>query len=158
MCLPELSVKKADKLRPFLNFQLQVTSSYFKFLVIARRHPIGTIRNYHGNQRLVTRGLRSRFDQNRTAASFATAPLAADLVTQMSMNKPPCPLSRHHHTTRNWDCNYNLIAGFLAVFGGIGMKMTAHLLALTIPRDTAKMAGRFQRRGNLRISKVPQDG
>jgi hypothetical protein len=39
MCLPELSVKKTDKLRPFLNFQLQVTSSYFKFLVIARRHP-----------------------------------------------------------------------------------------------------------------------
>jgi hypothetical protein len=39
MCLPELSVKKTDKLRPFLNFQPQVTSSYFKFLVIARRHP-----------------------------------------------------------------------------------------------------------------------
>jgi hypothetical protein len=40
MWLPELSVKKTDKLRPFLNFQLQVTSSYFKFFVIARRHPI----------------------------------------------------------------------------------------------------------------------
>jgi hypothetical protein len=32
--LPELSVKKTDKLRAFLDFQLQVTSSYFKLLQV----------------------------------------------------------------------------------------------------------------------------
>jgi hypothetical protein len=78
MWMPELSVKKTDKLRPFLNFQLQVTSSYFKFFAIARRHPIGTIRNYHGNQRLATRGLRSRSTGTGPSGGFATAPFAAD--------------------------------------------------------------------------------
>jgi hypothetical protein len=91
--LPELSVKKTDKLRPFLNFQLQVTSSYFKFFVIARRHPIGTIRNYHGNQRLATRDLRSRFDRNRNADGFGTAPFAADCKPKMSKTKEPSALS-----------------------------------------------------------------
>jgi hypothetical protein len=77
MWMPELSVKKTDKLRPFLNFQLQVTSSYFKFFVIARDirselseiiMEINDLRNWPANL----------IDQNRIGGGFNFLPLAAD--------------------------------------------------------------------------------
>jgi hypothetical protein len=85
--LPELSVKKTDKLRPFLNFQLQVTSSYFKFFVIARRHPNWNHPKLSWKSTTCDPRPALPIDRNRIAGGFATAPFSADRLFQMS--KPP---------------------------------------------------------------------
>jgi hypothetical protein len=105
-CWPELSVKKTDKLRPFLNFQLQVTSSYFKFFVIARRHPIRNHPKLSWKSMTCVNQPSIPIDQNRIAGGFNLLPLAADPYPKFSKSEPSNIPNAKEYTTCWWDCNH----------------------------------------------------